>query len=149
MTSLFLQLDADVAEKTYASGSIDEAIQDLPCGQPCPPPSASTDPAPRRSPALEPAETSTPPMTVLCTPSKSMEAWVVAALYPDDLSVKRGIECWPDAESRLSQQPAQQRIKKSVSDYASRGDELRDAWPRLVRDFDEPRRFDSELRASL
>src|SRR5437899_8946988 len=31
---LILQLDADVAEETYANGGIQETIQDLPCAQP-------------------------------------------------------------------------------------------------------------------
>src|SRR5579864_581215 len=41
---LILQLDADVAEETYANGRIQEALEDLPCVQRCPPPNASTNP---------------------------------------------------------------------------------------------------------
>ncbi|SPE50459.1 conserved hypothetical protein [Verrucomicrobia bacterium] len=145
---LLLQLDADVADETYANGGIQETVQDLPCSGPCPPPSASTD-ALRRVLLRWVGEPQPPPRTVLCTPSKSTDAWVVAALFPDDLAVQKGIECWPNPASRLPQQPVAQRINKRVEDYQARGDELCKAWPRLSRTLDEARRFDTELRAAL
>src|SRR5206468_4098251 len=108
---LMLHLDADVADRSYANGGIEEAVQDLPCVQACPPPAASTDPL--RVVLLRwVGESYVPPRTVLCTPSKSVEAWVVAALFPNDMSVTRGIECWPNPESRLAQLPHDQRIRK-------------------------------------
>src|SRR6266545_3925071 len=75
-----------------------------PCVQPCPPPSASTNPL-RQVLLRWLSESDMPPRTVLCTPSKSMEAWVVAALFPHDAAVNRGIECWPNPENMLAQQP--------------------------------------------
>jgi hypothetical protein len=143
---LILQLDADVAEKTYASGNIRETVGDLPCSEPCPPPSATTNPL--RNVLLRwVGETSVPPKTVLCTPSKSMEAWVVAALFPNDNAVRQGIECWPDPKNRLAQQPVGQRIEKRLEDYQNRFEELKGAWPRLVASLTEAQRFQNEFLA--
>jgi hypothetical protein len=143
---LILHLDADVAEKTYASGNIHEAVGDLPCFQPCPPPAASTNPL--RNVLLRWAgETSLPPKTVLCTPSKSMEAWVVASLFPNDTAALNGIECWPRPENRLGQQPVHQRIQKRVEDYENRFEKLKSAWPNLAANLTEARRFQIEFLA--
>jgi len=143
---LVLQLDADVAEKTYASGNIQESAQDLPCAMPCPPPAASTNPL--RNVLLRWAgETSVPPKTVLCTPSKSMEAWVVAALFPHDMAAVNDLECWPHPENRLGQQPASQRIQKRSEDYENHFEELKNAWPSLAANLTEAQRFQSEFLA--
>ena len=145
---LLMQLDGDVADECYANGSLEEAIQDIPCSQPCPPPSASTNPL--RTVLLRWAgEQALPPRTVFCTPSKSTDAWVVAALFPEDVAVRRGIECWADAANRLRQQPLEHRMTKRVEDYQGRSTDLREAWPRLVLTLDEARRFDAEFRAAL
>jgi hypothetical protein len=143
---LILQLDADVAEKTYASGNIHEAVEDLPRRQPCPPPAASTNPL--RNVLLRWAgETTVPPKTVLCTPSKSMEAWVLAALFPNDEAALNGIECWPRPENRLGQQPVGQRIQKRTEDYENRSEELKRAWPNLAVNLTEAQRFQNEFLA--
>jgi hypothetical protein len=143
---LILQLDADVADKSYADGQIPEAIKDLPCSQPCPPPSASTNPL-RKVLLRWAGETSMPPKTVLCTPSKSMEAWVVAALFPIDTSVLHGIECLPHPENRLGQQPASRRIQKRSEDYKNHFEELKNAWPSLAASLTEAGRFQNEFLA--
>jgi hypothetical protein len=145
---LLLHLDADVADECYANGNIIESIQDLPCSGRCPPPSASTNPL--RAVLLRWAgEEAAPPRTVLCTPSKNTDAWVLAALFPEDLAVRRGIECWAKPEDRLSQQPVEHRTRKRVDDYQKRATRLRDAWPRLVLTLDEARRFEADFRAAL
>ena len=145
---LMLHLDADVADRSYADGAIEATVQDLPCVQPCHPPSASTNPF-RHVLLRWVGESEVPLRTVLCTPSKSTEAWVVAALFPHDMAVNRGIECWPNPENRLAQQPHDQRIRKSQQDYQSRSDDLKAAWPWLARTLDEARRFQEELLAAL
>jgi hypothetical protein len=143
---LILQLDADVAEKTYAQGKLQEIVADLPCFKPCPPPAASTNSL--RNVLLRWAGESTmPPKTVLCTPSKSMEAWVVAALFPQDTAVLKGIECWPSPENRLGQQPANQRIQKRTEDYENRFEELKNAWPSLTVNLTEAQRFQNDFLA--
>jgi hypothetical protein len=145
---LILQLDGDVAEKSYADGNIHEAVQDLPCVQACPPPSATTDRL--RTILLRWAgENQTPPKTVLCSPSKSMEAWVVAALFPNDAAVIGGIECFNNAEARLAQQPVGQRIRKRKQDYQDCSEQLKNAWPHLAATLEEPARFQRDLLATL
>lgn len=145
---LILQLDADVAEKSYDDGSIQENIQDLPCVQECPPPTATTNRL--RNVLLRWAgENETPPKTVLCSPSKSMEAWVVAALLPNDVAMRQGIECFNNPEARLSQQPADQRFQKRKQDYQDRLEQLTTAWPRLVETLEEPARFQRDLLAMI
>jgi hypothetical protein len=145
---LLLQVDADVAGNRYADGGIVEAVQDLPCEQPCPPPAATTDLL-RRVVLRWAGETAVPPRTVLCTPSKSTEAWVIAALYPEDPAMRRNIECCPDPAARLGQQPVERRIQKRVEDYEERAEVLRNAWPRLAQTLDEARRFDADFRGAL
>jgi hypothetical protein len=46
--------------------------------------------------------------------------------------MRQGMECHPNAESRLSQQPKAKRIRKKKRDYESRAAELTEAWPALV-----------------
>ena len=123
---LILHLDADVAGFNYADGAIIPEVADgtLPCDRPCPPPTATTD-------ALRPVlmnwcgEAETPTRTVICMPSKSTEAWVVASLFPTDQAMQQGIECHANAESRLGQQPKakthpqkEARLRKSRGGYA-------------------------------
>jgi len=135
-----------VAEETYANGNIQETVEDLPCFLPCPPPAASTNPL-RQVLLRWAGETCAPPKTVLCTPSKSMEAWVVAALFPQDKAALNGIECWPHPVNRLAQQPASQRIQKRTEDYEKHFAELKDAWPGLAANLSEAQRFQSEFLA--
>jgi len=143
---LILHLDADVADEKYSNGAIEEAVEDLPCAKPCPPPDATTDSL--RAVLLRwSGENAVPSDTVLCTPSKSMEAWVVAALFPNDSAVLKGIECLQEPQNRLGQQPIAQRIQKRQRDYEQRSEELKEAWPRLVGTLTEAKRFESSFRA--
>lgn len=130
---LILHLDADVAGFDYADGTIvrEEIDLALPGEQPCPPPTNTTD-------VLRPVllswcgENAIPARTVICMPSKSTEAWVVASLFPEDRAMAQGIECYTNPESRLAQQPKAQRIHKKKRDYEERRAELTTSWARLV-----------------
>lgn len=84
---LIVHLDADVAEQTYGSGHIDDATADLPCEQPCPPPSATTN-ALREVMLRWMNEDQVPARSVICIPSKSMETWVLMALFPKARTVR-------------------------------------------------------------
>ena len=71
---LLLHLDADVADEDPANatiGPIPALAGVLPCTQPCPPPNATTDLL-RQVMLSWIGETTLPPRTILCTPSKSM-----------------------------------------------------------------------------
>lgn len=146
---LVLHVDADVADRRYSEANIVETVEDLPCARPCPPASASTDPL-RKVLLRWAGETETPPRTVLCTPSKSTGAWVLKALFPRDKAVMGGtLECWPDPEARLSQQPAPIRIKKTTREYQARAGELKQAWPCIEESLSEAKRFGRDFRAAI
>jgi hypothetical protein len=149
---LLLHVDADVAGKRYSDGSVTPQSGDeaLPCERPCPPASATTNAL--RSVLLSwCGEAAVPARTVICMPSKSTEAWVVAALFPHDLAMKRGIECFPDPQSRLGQQPKSRRIRKRQADYQGIADRLEEAWPRLAAhgELSEAHRFQADFLACL
>ena len=130
---VILHLDADVASHDYAQGAItpEQPERALPCECPCPPASATTD-ALRRVLLSWCGASTPPPKVVICMPSKSTEAWVLAALFPRDRAVTAGLECFPAPESRLSQQRKSARISKSQRDYRRRESDITNAWPRLA-----------------
>lgn len=145
---LVLHVDADVAAAGYADANIDPAPTDapLPCETPCPPAVHSAD-AMRRALLSWGLETETPPRVVLCVPSKSTEAWIVAALFANDAAVTAGgFECHRQPASRLAQQPKKARMKKRVSDYRSREKDLESAWPTLMTSLSQAGRFGQEIR---
>lgn len=146
---LVLHLDGDVASKNYSDYGIAETIIDLPCVEPCPPASATINKL--RSILLRwGGETQTPPRTVLCTPSKNSEAWVLTALFPADSAVTDGnLECFLYPESRLSQQPKRNRIQKTVSDYKNKLTAISEAWPTVRKKLSEADRFSSEFLAAI
>lgn len=147
---LIVHLDADVADKQYSSASIQPEPADprLPCAEPCPPPNATTD-ALRKVLLGWCGEGSTPRRVVLCTPSKTMDAWVLAALFPADPVLRQDPECYPDPGSRLGQQPLPRRIKKNTLEYAKHAAEIEAAWSRLTGSsgLGEAIRFQDEIRA--
>ncbi len=148
---LILHLDADVAGFQYADGSLTVEATDgaLLCEKPCPPPTDTTN-ALRAVLLSWCGETSTPPRTVICMPSKSTEAWVVALLFPNDIAVEQGIECYPNAEVRLGQQPVARRLRKKKRDYVERAEQFTAEWPRIAGAdiVGEALRFQTEFLAS-
>ncbi len=75
--------------------------QDLPLRMPCSKPCKTPCPRPRQiTDALRQTilgwlnETQVPPRTVLCVPARSIETWVLVALFPDDATaLKSNVEC--------------------------------------------------------
>jgi hypothetical protein len=150
---LILHLDADVAGYSYNDGSITPDSTDgaLPCALDCPPPSDTTNVL-RMVLLSWCGEAATPARTVICMPSKSTEAWVVAALFPRDLAMSNNsIECHPNPESRLGQQPKANRLRKKKREYQERSEEMKDAWPRVAAQhaLGEAYRFQSEFWAAV
>lgn len=149
---LIIHVDADVAGAGYGGGNITPRLSDLalPCAQPCPP-AEDTVNALRAVLLSWCGENKPPPRTVLCIPSKSMEAWVAAALFPQDVIVKKNtqpFECYADPEARLRVQPARVRNAKSVPGYRAKQTELSAAWPCLAGPggLSQAARFDADLR---
>jgi hypothetical protein len=154
---LIIQVDADVAGKTYRSAhNMDDPFNDptLPCKEPCPPPAATTNRL--RELALRwLGETSLPPHTIICTPSKALETWVLIGLFPHDPVVKRrnNIECRDHPEAILQGKPLPRRLvsrgKKIVDKYLELAPEFAANWQQVARRCSEARRFDDELRNQL
>ena len=149
---LVLHLDADVAGCKYEDGSIKPEKMDgvLPCEVDCPPATDTTN-ALRTVLLSWCGEVVTPERVVLCLPSKSTEAWVVAALFPKDKPLNEGIECYPRPEARLGQQPKTTRIRKKKRDYEMRAKELETAWS-IISNQDaigEAHRFQTEFLAKV
>lgn len=145
---LILHLDADVAGFHYSGGNASSAATDggLPCEQPCPPPVGTTD---RLRPVLLSwcGEVAPPARVVVCMPSKNTEAWILAALFPQDRAMQQGIEFFRNPEARLAQQPKAKRIAKKKRDYQNRAAELQAAWPQLAAPAasSQARRFQEEM----
>ena len=147
---LIVHVDADVAGNTYTSASIhDWPVHDLPCRQPCPPPNETTN-ALRRVVLRWLGEQQVPPRVVLCTPSESIEAWVIAAVWRDNPLVLRGNwECRRDPEGQLGALPKSRRFRKRKSDYIAKKSDITAAWPDVSARLSEACRFTNEFLAAL
>jgi hypothetical protein len=149
---LLLHLDSDVADYNYSNGSLVPLPTDgaLPCAKACPPPEDTTNEL-RKVLLSWCGEDAIPTRTVLCTPSKSIEAWVVALLFPTDRAIALDIECYANPESRLGQQPAAVRIRKKKGDYLGRSAEFEQAWPLIATPeaVGEAFRFQTEFLATV
>ena len=147
---LIVHVDADVAGKTYADGNIQDAPRDdLPCEAPCPPPSKTTN-ALRAVVLNWLGERERPSRIVLCTPSKSTEAWVLAAIWPEGNVVRRDDwECRSNPEGQLAALPKHRKFMKRPDDYQGRQREITEAWPKVSARLTEAARFEAELLAAI
>ena len=141
-------LDADVAGES-PDNNTPALVGLLPCEQPCPPPSATTDLL--RTVMLSwVGETQTPPKTVLCIPSKSTEAWIMAIFFPNDSKMERqGWECYSKPENRLGQQKKNLRFNKNYTDYEQRKPEIQAGWATAVENLTEASRFQDDFFAAI
>lgn len=148
-----VHIDADVAEKRYAD--VSDEIADL-AGQrvwptlpnviQCPPPSGSADAM--RTCLLAWAGMQAPgPRTVLCVPSKAVEAWLTAATFDDGHVLQNGLECNLNVESQLKALPVAQRIKKTSRDYRSRERTIAEAWSQVRQRCTQAERFSTDVAA--
>ena len=147
---LIVHIDADVASRTYASAGIANAPRDdLPCAEPCPPPSDTTN-ALRAVVLNWLGETSCPPRLVFCTPSMNMEAWVVALVWPDNALVRRrDWECRSDPGGQLRTLPLGARFRKTTYDYREKQRDFSTGWPNVAATLTEAERFEREFLAAV
>ena len=147
---LVVHLDADVATKTYASGGIEDAPKDdLPCDEPCPPPSDTTN-ALRAVVLNWLGEVSTPRRMVFCTPAMDMDAWVVASVWPENRLVRNeNWECRANPGAQLGVLPHRHRFKKTKADYERNRPAIKDGWPQVAATLSEAGRFQEELRRAI
>lgn len=147
---VIIHLDADVAGMQYGDANIVPDASDLalPCEQPCPP-AADTSNALRRVVCSWCGAASIPDQAILCVPSKSTEAWVVAMLFPTDSAVngQTDFECFADPATRLGQQRKRERLRKSQRDYQDRSAQLEVEWERIsgATGLSEARRFRADI----
>ena len=143
---LIIHVDADVADKTYTSANITSPPQnDLPCAKPCPPSRHTTD-ALRTVLLGWLGEQTCPPQTILCTPSKTMDAWVLTAVFPDNaIFQQQNWECHRDPAGQLKTLPQGQRFSKKRRDYLERSQEISQAWPSVSAKLTEAARFKEEF----
>jgi hypothetical protein len=143
-----MQVDADVARMSYSNYRITDPPQvDLPCELPCPPPSDTTD-ALRRVMLGWLGERSVPDGMVLCTPSKSIETWVLVALFPEDPSARQvNVECRWDGEVRLKKYGLIKSGQKLIPQYAANENGISAAWTEVRRRCGEAERFSIDFLA--
>jgi hypothetical protein len=94
-----------------------------------------------------------PAGVVLCTPSKSTETWVLAALYPEDAGrLGDGLECIPHPDRLLQAKPASERLvrsgKKDDERYRARKDDLASGWTTVAEFCSEAVSFSRDFRAA-
>lgn len=147
---LVVQVDADVAHTTYQTANINDAPHDdLPCDQACPPASATTD-ALRAVILNWLGEDACPEAVVLCTPSKSIDTWILAAVCPDNGVVRRDDwECNLNPDGQFSALPKAVRFRKNVSDYRSRQSIVAKNWCTVAARLSEAARFKANLLSSM
>ena len=148
-----VQLDADVAAATYAEGHIDDQTADLPCECNCPPPAATANQL-RQVLLRWLGESREPKKLVICMPSKSLEAWILAGLYPTDGIVKAGtLECRAKPERLLSGKPLNGRLvrgtHKVFAMYRDRAPAFAERWSAVTKHCTQAARFEAELRTAL
>lgn len=148
---LIVHIDADVTGFRYADlGPAAPALAAarswpvLPCACACPPSSPCADAMRARLLAWA-GVARAEPGAVLCVPSMSVEAWIVAArasLYPGLIA---GLECDRSLSNRLGQQPKASRLKKSTREYRPLAADVTRAWAAVRATCAQAERFSLEV----
>ena len=148
-----IHVDADVADATYAdcgaeiaNAAITRRWPTLPSRLPCPPSAASAD-AMRACLMAWTKVWTMGPTTVLCVPSKAVEAWLAAALFDNGHELLTGLECNRHLEARLRTLPMAQRIKKAAREYRARAAAVTANWDIVRRRCAQAERFSIEVAA--
>lgn len=149
---LIMQVDADVAEKSYTDDvRIQNPPNDLPFVRDCPPAENTTNRL-REIMLGWINERTLPPRMVFCTPSKSLESWVLVALFPQNrFAASACVECKPNPDAQLQAQPLAHRLirggKKNILMYRNRAVDVAAAWQSVCQRCDEAKRFTDEFLA--
>lgn len=150
---LVIHVDADVAGSTYAAVGQETALcaaerawPPLPCAVPCPPPDASVVEVRRRVLAWANIQ-GLGPKTVLCVPSKSVDAWLAAAVLHGAHALLVDLECNLKLEAQLGALPMASRVRKSPREYRSREKQVTHAWPLVRQRCTQAERFSNDIGA--
>ncbi len=150
-----LHIDSDVSASSYAN--VGPKVQELankrgwpplPCSVGCPPPEASANELRRR--LLVWAGLSEPgPKTVLCVPSKAIDAWLAGAILPDGHARLEGLECNLSLEAQLATLPKAERVKKTTRAYRDCETKIVRAWSIVRQRCSQAERFSCEVSAVM
>lgn len=147
-----LHLDADVAESAYgrlSAGMAELAAQRgwpaLPNTLPCPPAQNSANGV-RACLVSWAALQALGPKTVLCVPSKAIEAWLAAAVLPAGHPLLSNLECNLNLAAQLANLPVAQRVK-TTRHYRDREATVTDAWAAVRQLCTQADRFSTDVAA--
>lgn len=148
-----IHVDADVAEVRY--GDCGRAVEisarelaPLPCSEPCPPPHAATDAVRERIKSWL-GLVALGPRTVLCVPSKAIDAWLAAAALPKAHPLLGGLECRLDLSARLEALPKRLKITKTKRSYQELSEKLVAAWSDVRLQCSQADRFTREVAVAF
>jgi hypothetical protein len=136
---VIVHLDADVADKAYADNgpavaelAVTKGLMAMPFALPCPPATDTTTLVERLILSwLGVAACGT--KAVFCIPSKSIEAWLAAALLPGERALLDNIECDMNVEGVLARLPIAKRVRKNGREYRAQAAAVTAAWGSSVR----------------
>ncbi|MDP2982868.1 MAG: hypothetical protein Q8O92_06035 [Candidatus Latescibacter sp.] len=153
---ILIHIDADVAGESYPNAGIeDQPNQDLPCEKPCPP--AEDTVQALRSVVmgwLNLVPVAIPKHWALCIPSKSIETWLIVALYGQNEPLfMQNIECNKRLEEWLTQRPVHERLvrmkdgkaKKIKSRYLKAVPVVTERWSEVEQRCTQAVRFRIEV----
>lgn len=148
-----LHVDADVAECAYEDVSVEAAESarehgwpPLPCGLPCPPVEDSVEAMRDRLLAWASIQT-LGPKSVLCVPSKAIDAWLVSAVFGEGHALLIGLECNLNLEARLRALPKTERVKKTRRGYRAHEKAITERWDAARSRCSQAERFSNEVLA--
>jgi hypothetical protein len=153
---VLVQIDADVAATTYGAGHIPDPFPDcptLPCEEPCPPPKATTDRL-RNLLLRWLGMAAAPQGLVFCIPSKELETWIIAAMFPEHTWITGGrLECGKNPKAALQRRKLTPRFveggKPQLAVYQDYAAAIAEQWGNVTNRCSEARRFENDFRAAL
>lgn len=148
-----IHTDADVAERSYGDVSPEMVTlaserhwPPLPCAVPCPPPDGCVNEI--RTRVLAWARLPAPgPKTVLCVPSKAIDAWLASGVLVAGHKLLGSIEYDLNLEAQLAALPKAERVKKTRLAYLSLQNTITTAWPIVRQRCSQADRFSNEIVA--
>ena len=148
---LIIHLDVDVASKQYADGgaSLEDIARknnwgSLPCAQQCPPISNTVDSLVNVIKSWL-GQSTTGGRTILCLPAQSSGTWLAAAVLPSSHPLLSGGECDLTLESRLSQLPLKERIKKTRREYILYAPHITEQWAQVKQVCTQAEHFEQQI----
>lgn len=85
--------------------------------------------------------------SVLCVPSKAIDAWFAAAVLHNGHALLNGLECNLSLAARLAALPMGERVKKTTRDYRAREKQIATAWAVVREQCLQAERFSTEVEA--